>query len=221
MATRRTIGILGGTGKEGGGLALRWAAAGHRVIVGSREAARATEKARELSAAAGATVEGADNERAARESEIVVLTVPYAAHGETLRGVHAALAGRILVDVTVPLAPPKVTMVHLPPGGAAALEARALLGPAVRVVAALHHVSFAHLWDPAYRFDGDVLVCSDDREAAQVVIDLVSDLAGLRGLDAGPLENAIAAESLTAVLLWLNKRYRVAGGAGIRITGIP
>jgi NADPH-dependent F420 reductase len=220
MTQRRSIAIIGGTGKEGSGLALRWAAARHRVLVGSRDAARAVEKARELAAAAGAPVEGADNEAAVREAEVAVLTVPWAAHGDTLAPLRAALAGRILVDVTVPLAPPRVTRVSLPPGRAAALEAREIVGPDTRVVAALHHISFVHLRDLSHRFDTDVLVCADDRAASDVVIELCADL-GLRGLDAGPLENAIAVESMTPVLLYLNKRYAIPGGAGIRITGIP
>jgi NADPH-dependent F420 reductase len=226
MAKQRTIGIVGGTGKEGSGLALRWAAAGHRVIIGSRDTARAAARAAELTSEAGASIEGGANETAVRDAEVVVLTVPYAAHGETLRALAPLCAGKLLVDVTVPLRPPKVTMVQLPPGQAAALEARAILdgaGVDVRVAAALHHVSFAYLHklkhDLGHRSEAQVLVCADDRAAAEAVIELVSDL-GLRGLDAGPLANAIAVESMTAVLLYLNKRYSVAGGTGIRITGI-
>ncbi len=199
------IGIIGGTGREGRGLALRWARAGHEVVIGSRDAARAAEKALELG-------------EAARAGEVAVLTVPYTAHAETLRGVTEALAGRILVDLTVPLQPPKVTQVHLPPGSSAAMEAQALLGPAVRVVAALHHVSSAHLADPGHTIDCDVLVCGDDEAARAVVVGLVADL-GLRGLDAGALRNAVALESLTPVLLYLNRKYKT--NTGLRITGLP
>jgi hypothetical protein len=215
------IGIVGGTGREGRGLGLRWAAKGHEVRVGSRDAARAADKARELTAELGATggsISGGSNEEAARWAEIVVLTVPYPAHGDTLRGLVEALAGRIVVDLTVPLQPPKVTQVNLPPGTAAALEAQALLGPAVRVVAALHHVSSAHLGDPAHPIDCDVLVCGDDQAARDAVVALVGDL-GLRGLDAGVLKNAVALESLTPVLLHLNRKYKT--NTGIRITGLP
>jgi NADPH-dependent F420 reductase len=215
------IGIVGGTGREGRGLALRWAGAGHEIVLGSRDAAKAAEKARELGAtlpAGGERITGASNEEAAAAGEVTLLTVPYAAHAETLKGVRAQLMGRILVDITVPLQPPKVSQVHLPPGNAAALEAQALLDPSTRVVAALHHVSSAHLGEPGHAIDCDVLVCGDDEAARAVVIGLVGDL-GLRGLDAGPLRNAVALEALTPVLLHLNRKYKT--NTGLRITGLP
>jgi NADPH-dependent F420 reductase len=209
------IGIIGGTGREGRGLSLRWAGAGHEVVIGSRDAARAAEKARELG---HPKITGGSNEEAAAAGEVAVLTVPYAAHAETLRAVAGVLAGRILVDITVPLQPPKVTQVHLPPGGAAALEAQALVDPSTRVVAALHHVSSAHLGEPGHAIDCDVLVCGDDEQARGVIIGLLGDL-GLRGLDAGALRNAVALEALTPVLLHLNRKYKT--NTGIRITGLP
>ena len=215
------IGIVGGTGREGRGLALRWAAAGHEVVIGSRDAARAEEKARELGASlgeGGARITGGSNEAAAAAGEVTLLTVPYAAHAETLQAVRAQLAGRILVDITVPLQPPKVTQVHLPPGGAAALETQAIVDPTTRVVAALHHVSSVHLGEPGHAIDCDVLVCGDDEPARAVVIGLCADL-GLRGLDAGPLANAVALEALTPVLLHLNRKYKT--NTGLRITGLP
>lgn len=214
------IGIVGGTGREGRGLALRWAAKGHEIVLGSRDAARAKDKARELAAElpdGGDRITGASNEEAAGAGEVVLLTVPYAAHAETLRSVRDAAAGRILVDITVPLQPPKVTQVHLPQGTSAALEAQALLDPSTRVVATLHHVSSAHLGDPGHAIDCDVLVCGDDEAARTVVIGLLGDL-GLRGLDAGALRNAVALESLTPVLLHLNRKYKT--NTGIRITGL-
>jgi NADPH-dependent F420 reductase len=214
------IGVIGGTGREGRGLALRWARAGHQVTIGSRDAARASERAAELApSAAPGSIAGGDNAFAARESEVVVLTVPYAAHAETLTGLKDALAGRVLVDITVPLRPPKVTVVSLPAGRSAALEAQAIVGPGTPVAAALHHVSSAHLGDPEHAIDCDVLVCADDERAKAAAIDLVKDL-GLRGLDAGPLVNAIAAESLTPLLLHLNKRYK-STGVGVRFTNLP
>lgn len=215
------IGIVGGTGREGRGLALRWAAKGHEIVLGSRDAARAKDKARELAAElpdGGDRITGASNEEAAGAGEVVLLTVPYAAHADTLRSVRDAAAGRILVDITVPLQPPKVTQVHLPQGTSAALEAQALLDPSTRVVATLHHVSSAHLGDPGHAIDCDVLVCGDDEAARTVVIGLLGDL-GLRGLDAGALRNAVALESLTPVLLHLNRKYKT--NTGIRITGLP
>lgn len=210
------IGIIGGTGKEGSGLAVRWARAGHTVTIGSRDGARGKEAAEKLSSS-GVSVSGGSNVDAC-DADVVVLSVPYAAHAETLGGVKSALAAKILLDITVPLRPPNVRRVHLPAGGAAALEAKALLEPSTRVVAGLHHVSSVHLADPDHTIDCDVLVCSDDDEARRVVIALVADL-GLKGLDAGPLANAVALEALTPVLLHLNKVYK-SPGAGIRFTGL-
>lgn len=208
------IGIIGGTGREGRGLALRWARAGHEVLIGSREPTRAKERAREL----GGSIEGGTYDDAARAGKVCVLAVPYTAHAVTLRGLAGALEGRVLVDITVPLQPPAVTVVHLPKGRAAALEAQVLLGPGVRVVATLHHVSAAHLDPPERAIDCDVLVCADDEAARQTVIGLLHDL-GLRGLDAGALENAVALEALTPVLLYLNRKHK--SSTGIRITGLP
>lgn len=211
------IAVIGGTGKEGRGLAIRWAKAGHSVIVGSRDPARAQAFADEMSAA-GYPMRGDANGGACREAEVVLLSVPYSGHAETLTALRSELAGKLLIDITVPLKPPQVRRVNLPPGRAAALEAQALLETTTRVVAALHHVSSAHLSDPDHAVDCDVLVCGDDEAARATVVKLVADL-GLRGLDAGPLENAIALESLTPVLLHLNRTYKTTGG--VRFTGIP
>ncbi len=213
------VAVLGGTGREGRGLALRWARAGHSVVLGSRDAERARSRACELSALGYGEVGGAGNAAAAFEADVVVVSVPYAGHGGLLAELRPALDGRVVIDITVPLEPPRIHHVTLPAGQAAALEAQAILGSTARVVAALHHVSSAHLGDPGHALDSDVLVCSDDDEARALVIGLVGDL-GLRGLDAGPLRNAVALESLTPVLLHLNKRYK-ADGAGIRVLGMP
>ena len=193
------IGLVGGTGKEGRGLAARWARAGHDIVIGSRDPAKG------------------DN-AAAADAEVVVICVPYAAHASTLRELAPRLEGKIVVDLVVPLAPPQVTRVSLPEGRAAALEAQQLL-PGARLVGALHHVSSVHLSDLEHRMDGDVLVCGDDAAAKDVVIGLVGEL-GMRGVDAGPLVNAIALEAMTPVLLYLNKRYKRAG-LGLRIAGLP
>lgn len=213
------IAIIGGTGKEGSGLAIRWARAGHAVVIGSRDADKARARAAELVAAGHGNIEGADNVAAASAADVAVLTVPYAAHADTVRAIKPVMAGKVLVDVTVPLKPPKVSRVQLPPGRAAALEAQALLGPTTAVAAALHHVSHAHLADPNAVIHCDVLVVADDERARSVALDLVRDL-GLRGLDAGPLDNAVALESLTPVLIHLNKKYK-SPGAGIVFTEIP
>lgn len=213
------VAIVGGTGKEGQGMAARWAKAGHTVTIGSRDAARAEAAAAELSQRCGAKVTGTDNAGAIARAQIAVLSVPYAAHAETLSGLKPVLRGKILVDITVPLKPPEVRKVNLPPGRAAALEAQALLGPDTRVVSALHHVSAVHLGDLDHALDCDVLVCSDDADALRQVLELCASL-GTRAYDAGPLANAVALESLTPVLLHMNRKYK-SPGAGIRFTGLP
>src|SRR5688572_6096897 len=217
LRCRMRIAIIGGTGKEGTGLAVRWARAGHEVLIGSRDGERARLHAESLSAHGAIT--GGDNLWAAREAETVLLSVPYAAHEETLLAIKDTVNGKVLIDVTVPLKPPKVSRVQLPAGRAAALEAQALLGPATPVAAALHHVGAAHLVDPEYRVHCDVLVATDDARARETTLALIRDL-GLRALDAGPLDNAVALESLTPVLIHLNKTYK-SPGAGIVITELP
>jgi 8-hydroxy-5-deazaflavin:NADPH oxidoreductase len=213
------VAVLGGTGREGRGLALRWTRAGHSVVLGSRDKARALSRAAELSALGYGEIGGAENVAAASWAAVVVVSVPYTGHAALLTELRRALERRIVIDITVPLRPPRIHAVTLPAGQAAALEAQALLEPSTRVVAALHHVSSAHLGDPDHALDSDVLVCSDDDDARALVIGLVGDL-GLRGLDAGPLANAVALETLTPVLLHLNERYK-ADGAGIRVLGLP
>jgi NADPH-dependent F420 reductase len=213
------IGIVGGTGKLGCGLAMRWGRAGHTITLGSRDRDRARTRARELSGGEHGSLEGGDNESAAREADVVVVTVPYEAHGEILRGLKDPAHGKVVIDVTVPLRPPKVGRVHIPAGQAAALEAQAILGPDTPVAAALHHVSAAHLADPRHAIECDVLVVADDARAKTAALTLVRDL-GLRAFDAGPLVNAIALESLTPVLIHLNRTYK-SSGAGIVITNIP
>lgn len=214
-----TVAVLGGTGKEGSGLAMRWALNGYRVIIGSRDAERAAEKAKEFNTTLGKPyLTGKGNVEAAAEADIVVLSVPYSAHRDTLETVKAQCVGKILVDVTVPLQPPKVRTVHVPEGKSAAQEAAAILGEGVRVVSAFQNISSDKMGTPDAVVDCDVLVTGDDADAKAQVIKLV-EAAGMRGVDAGPLANAAAAESLTPVLLWINKKYGI-HGAGIRITGI-
>ncbi len=213
------IGIVGGTGREGRGLAVRWAKAGHDVFIGSRQAERGETKAKEFSEEFGVTIQGSDNVAACNHGEIVVVTVPYGAHRATFESIADSVGEKIIVDITVPLQPPKVRSVNLPEGNAAALEARSYLPEGTRLVAALHHISSEHLSDPEHEFDCDVLVCGDDKEARAAVISVVADL-GLRGVDAGVLKNAVALESMTPVLLHINRRYKSVG-SGIRITGIP
>jgi hypothetical protein len=215
-----TIAVLGGTGKEGSGLALRWADAGYRVIIGSRSAERAADAAAKLNETLGTDViSGLDNAEAAEKANLIVLSVPYDALTGTLEVVKDHLAGKILVDVTVPIVPPNIRQVTVPKGGAAALETQAFLdGINVRVVSAFQNVSAVHLKKLGHTVECDVMVCGDDDQAKEEVIQLV-EAAGMRGIDAGPLANAVAAEALTPVLMYINKRYGVPG-AGLRITGL-
>ncbi|MDZ4669751.1 MAG: NADPH-dependent F420 reductase [Phototrophicales bacterium] len=214
-----TIAVLGGTGKEGSGLAVRWALNGYRVIIGSREADKAVARAGELNAELGGDyLIGMSNVDAAKEAYLVVLSVPYTAHKSTLESVKEHLTGKVLVDVTVPLAPPKITSVNIPEGKSACMEAQAFLGDSVKVVAAFQNVSADKLKDPTVEVNCDVLLCSDYPEAKEDVMALVK-AAGLRGIDAGGLVNAVAVEALTPVLLYINRAYKVKG-AGIRITNL-
>ena len=215
----KTLAILGGTGKEGAGLAMRWALRGYRVLIGSRSADRAKTRAAEMNRELGGDyLTGLANAEAAAAADIVILSVPYGAHQATLSGLRDECAGKILVDLTVPLQPPEITQVNLPAGAAAALEAQSILGAAATVVAAFQNVSAVKLKQLDQPVDCDVLVCADDAAARKDVMALV-EAAGMRGIDAGALKNAVAAEALTPVLLHINKTYGVAG-AGIRITGL-
>lgn len=212
------IAIIGGTGREGSGLALRWARAGHEVFVGSRDAQRGIDKAKELSHEHQLKLSGGGNLEACRWAGIILLAVPYDAHHSTLESIRSAIAGKPLIDITVPLKPPQIRKVHLPEGQSAALEAQKLLGPDAQVAAALHHISAEHLTNANYQFDCDVFVCADPQELRALVMQLVSDL-GLRAIDAGALQNSIALEAMTPVLLHINKTYG-AQGAGLRVTGL-
>lgn len=198
-------------------MAARWAKAGHEVFIGSRDAERAAACAAELRTETNGKVDGGDNPSAVRASEAVVLSVPYQAHASTLEGLKAELGARVLIDVTVPLQPPKVTVVNIPAGQSAALEAQAILGSEARLVAALHHVSAVHLRDLEHRIDCDVLACSDNPQALELALGLIRDL-GVRAFNAGPLRNAVALEALTPVLLHLNRIHKTS--VGIRITGV-
>lgn len=214
------IAIVGGGGELGGGLAKRWALAGHEIVIGSRHADRAREAARLVSDETGsASVAGAENIIAAQQAELVVLTVPYANHSATLERLAPHVAGKILVDVTVPLNPPKVRTVALPAEGSAARAAQLYLGDDVRVVSAFQNVAAAHLNDLDRAIDCDVLVCGNDKEARDVVIGLAKD-AGMRAWHAGRIENSAVTEAMTSALIFINSHYKIPG-AGIRITGTP
>ncbi len=211
------IAVLGGTGKEGSGLARRWAVNGYHVIIGSRSEERAVEAAKQINEELGGEyLTGMENSAAAEEADIVVLSVPYSAHRPTLEAVKDQLAGKTLVDVTVPTPFPQPAVI--PEGKSAAQEAQALVGDDVNVVSAFQNVSAGKLKKLDSSVDTDVLITGDDEDAKKNVVALV-EAAGMRGIDAGPLANAIAAEALTAVLYHVNKTYKVRG-AGIRITGV-
>jgi len=211
----KTIAILGGTGDLGTGLARRWAKAGHKVIIGSRTSEKALAAAADLAVFG---VEGLENAAAAAKADIVAITVPYANQIATLEACKAELAGKILIDATVPLMPPKVGTVQLPEGGSAAVAAQAMLGDGVTVVSAFQNVAAAKLQSDV-DLECDVLVAGDKVAARQEVIDLVED-AGMRGWHVGPLANSAAAEALTSLIIQINRRYGI-DGAGIRITGTP
>jgi NADPH-dependent F420 reductase len=215
-ATSATIAVIGGTGDLGGALARRWTRSGLAVIIGSRDAARAAAAAATLSTELGRKIPGLSNREAAQAADIVVVTVPFAVQNAILNDIRAAVQGKLVVDATVPLMPPKVMRVQLPPEGSAAAIAQNILGDAVTVVSAFHSVS-AHRLATNDVIDCDVLVFGDKKDARSRVIALAS-AAGLRGLHAGALVNSAAAEALTSVLIFMNKTYGV-DGAGIRITG--
>ena len=215
-----TIAVLGGTGKEGKGLAYRWAREGYKVLIGSRTSEKAVKTAAEIIELleGSSSVVGMTNLEAAQQADIVVVTVPYAAHRPTLENVKDALKGKLLVDVTVPLVPPKVSKVQMPAAGSAAQEAREIVGPEVEVVAAFQNVSHQHLLHQE-EVECDVLVTGTSRQARAEVLKLV-EATGLRGWDAGPIENSVVVEGLTSVLININKQYG-STHAGIRITGAP
>lgn len=218
-ARNRRIAVLGGTGHEGTGLALRWAKAGYEVIMGSRDATNAISAAADLQSRSGGLISGAENSDAADRADIVVLAVPFQVQVKLASAVREALIGKILIDVTVPLVPPKVARVQLPAAGSAVEALQQILGPEVRVISAFQNVSAHQLADLDGPIDCDLLVCGDDPEAREQVCQLARAI-GVRAWHAGPLANSAAAEALTSVLIFINKRYKISNGAGIRITGL-
>jgi hypothetical protein len=215
----RSIAILGGTGDLGGGLARQWSRAGFKILIGSRTLDKGLAAASKLVAEfPDLNVTGHDNVTAAELADLVVLTVPFTHQLSTLESVSQALGGKVLIDVTVPLVPPKVGTVQLPEAGSAAEQAQNYLGENVSVVSAFQNVGAMHLQED-HAIACDVLVTGNKREARQTVIDLVQAL-GLKGWHAGPLANAAAAEAMTSVLISINRHHKI-NGAGIVITGEP
>lgn len=216
-----TVSVIGGSGALGFGLALRWADAGIDVIIGSRRSEGAASAAAEInricqSRGKSASARGMLNPAAAAASDIAVLAVPFAQQGEALDAIASELVGKILVDTTVPLVPPRVGTVQLPPEGCSALRVQQRLNDGTRIVSAFQNVAADKLrsLEP---LTCDVLVCSDDKDARQIVISLAKSI-GLKAYHAGPLANAAAAEALTSVLITINRQFKCQ--AGIRITGV-
>lgn len=214
------VGIIGGTGKEGKGLAFRWAKAGIEVLIGSRQIEKAQSAADEVNQIignSGTKVFGVENQTAAKEADIVVFTVPFEFHVSMLQSIKDLIKGKILIDVTVPLVPPKVTKVQMPPAGSAALEAKSILDESTEVVVAFQNISYERLLTNE-DIDCDVLVSGSSKEARKIVIELV-EMAGMVGWDAGPIENTVVVEGLTSILIGINKEFG-SHTAGIKITGI-
>ena len=220
--TTEKIAIIGGAGELGFGLALRWAKAGEDVIIGSREAAKAQEAAARVKAAVpDAKIAGTDNVQAAGAATVAILAVPFSAQAGILKSIKPALKNAVLVDATVPLAAAvggRLTRILGVWEGSAAQQAAGLL-PGVTVVSAFHNVSAEMLHDFALQLDCDILICGDDAAAKERVSALVKLIPGLRPLDAGPLEMSRIVESVTALMISLNRRYKT-HHSGIRITGL-
>ena len=214
---KETIAILGGTGDLGTGLAIRWSKAGHQIIIGSRTQQKADAAVVELKKVSPQTPARAmENAAAAAAGDIVVLTVPYEHQLSTLESVRTGLEGKILIDVTVPLIPPKVGTVQLPPEGSAGKRAQNFLGDGVKVVTAFQNVA-AHLLQQDVKIECDVLVAGNSKEARDKVVELVEE-AGMSGWHAGPIENSAAAEALTSILIQINRRHSISH-SGIKIVG--
>ena len=213
------IAIIGGTGRQGRGLAYRWAQVGHEILIGSRKvegALAAVEELRERLNGEG-KLSGMTNAEAVEAGDIAVLTVPFEHMRSTLEELKDLLQGKLLINVCVPLVPPKVTRVQMPPEGSGALMAQTILGDNARVVDAFQNVSFEHLLS-GEAIDTDVLVAGYDKAARELVIKLSEDI-GIKAWDAGVIQNTMVVEGLTSILIGLNIQYKVPS-SGIRITGI-
>ena len=214
---KETVAILGGTGDLGTGLAIRWSKAGHKIVIGSRTLEKAQAAVAALHEISPETpAEAMENFDAAKAGEIVVLTVPAEHQESTLSSVKENLTGKILIDVTVPLVPPKVGTVQLPPEGSAGKRAQELLGEEVMVVSAFQNIA-AHLLKEDVQIECDVLVAGNKKAARQQVIEMIES-AGMVGWHAGPIDNAAAAEALTSILIQIN-RSGIVSHSGIKIIG--
>lgn len=220
--SKPVLAVIGGTGAEGSGLVVRWAAAGYPVIIGSRSDEKAQSVAAELTAllpAGSAAIRGESNAAAAAAADIVVLSVPYASQADMAAQIAAGAQGKLVMTVVVPLKPPKVSVVWRPEAGSAAQELQQQLGDQVQIVAAFQNIAAGHLRDLNWQPDCDVLYTGDNKEAKATALELIR-AAGFFGVDAGPLANSSVIEGFTAVLIGINARHKVQN-SGIRITGIP
>ena len=217
MSEKTKIAVLGGTGNLGHALAWRWARAGHDVTIGSRTKERAQEAADDLNKRLGGkAVKAAENGDACESAEVVVLTVPFAAHSAVLESIKPKLSGQILIDTTVPLRPPMVAVAQLPAEGSAAEITQNILGDKAQVVSAFHNVAAA-LLEGDDDIDCDILVTADDIAIRRAIKGLVEDTS-CRPINAGKLANSAASEALTSALIHINKTYKT--HAGIKITGL-
>ena len=217
---KERIAIIGGTGKEGKGLAYRWAKAGYEIVIGSRHVEKAQLAADEINLMLNNEknmLSGLENHQAADWCEIAVLTVPYSVHVEMLASIKASINGKLLIDVTVPLVPPKVKTVQMPQEGSAGMQAKKVLGDGIDVVTAFQNISYERLLSNE-NVGCDVLVCGSSKEARARAIILAQD-AGMIAWDAGPLENSMVSEGLTSILIGINSQFGI-HNAGIKITGI-
>lgn len=214
----KTLGFIGGTGPEGKGLAARFARAGLEVVIGSRSAERGEDAAREIAGIAGGSVRGGTNAQAVEAAGIVLVTLPYAGQAETLAGLRSAIGNRIVVSTVVPMqfAGGRASILQIEDGSAAE-EMRRLL-PEARIAGAFQNLSAHKLFDVAQPLEGDVIVCSDDREALREVMDLAGAIEGIRGVNGGPLANSRYVEGITALIVSINRAYRTE--AHIQVVGI-
>jgi NADPH-dependent F420 reductase len=212
------VGFIGGTGPEGKGLAVRFARAGLDVFIGSRTAERGREAAAEVTSISGGKAAGGTNDEAAASGDIVVVTTPYSGLNETLSALGEQIGGRIVVSAVVPLqfSRARVGLLEVA-GGSAAEEAQRLL-PEARVVGAFHNLSASHLLDIDHALEGDVIICGDDKDALDQVIQLTNLMGGVRGVNGGPLANTRYVEALTALLININRVYKAE--TQVRIVGI-
>ena len=219
MQMSKTIAVVGGTGPQGKGLAYRFAAAGNQVILGSRDAGRAKERAEEINEKLGKSiVGGAENAAAIEQSDLVLLTVPWDGHADLVASLAAQLAGKIVISCVNPLGFDKFGPFGLVLQESAAEEAQRLV-PSARIIGAFHHVAALSLWkNEGLLSHEDVLVCGDDEEAKAAIMELATAVTGKTGIDAGALRLARQLEPLTAVLISMNKRYKTR--SGLAITGV-